>query len=187
MRASAIILSTLVVVGCAGSKIKQFASENQRIDHFFEESFNVWVERSPEWQAYLGIKKNQNKLDNISEKRSLEDLEITKKQLKQLDNFDYSKLDSDHKLSYKIWRQRTQNAIDEFEYRFHGYPVNQMFGMQSEMPSFMINIHQVSSVSDVRNYISRLKLFKKKFDQLIVNLKANENLDCGHLMEPIFS
>jgi uncharacterized protein (DUF885 family) len=46
-------------------------------------------------------------------------------------------------------------AIVEGEkYRFHTFPVNQLFGVQSSFPAFMESTHQVHSVGDAEDYVS---------------------------------
>ncbi len=50
-------------------------------------------------------------------------------------------------------------------YRFHNYPLNQMFGIQSELPNFMMTIHPVTSKQEAWNYVRRLRRFGEKFDR----------------------
>src|ERR1041384_5078224 len=49
-----------------------------------------------------------------------------------------------------------------------------MFGVHSETPTFLINIHKIDNEKDAQAYIARLNGIAKLFDQLIVNLKARE-------------
>ena len=49
-----------------------------------------------------------------------------------------------------------------------------MHGMQAEIPAFLINMHQVSSVEDAENYITRLHNLKTLFAQLVTGLKERE-------------
>ena len=67
-------------------------------------------------------------------------------------------------------KANAQQQIENFKDRFHNYPVNQMFGLQSGMPAFMINMHRIDDISDANAYISRLNEFNKYFTQLIKNL-----------------
>ena len=77
-------------------------------------------------------------------------------------------------LSYNLFKQDLENSIEDYKYRLHDYPVNQMFGAQSGKPAFMINMHRIDDVKDAEAYISRLNGFKTYFDQLVENLKARE-------------
>ncbi|MCB0392231.1 MAG: DUF885 domain-containing protein [Bdellovibrionales bacterium] len=173
------ILAGCVLISCASatnSSNEVKISENQKLDQFFEKTFNFWVQRSPEFQSYLGIKDDYDRLDDISEERKKEDLEYTKKFLKELLKFNYAKLDESHKMSFDIFKQRSENSIADYKYRYYGYSLNQMFGVQSELPSFMINFHTISDYKDAKAYISRLKLIKQKFSQLLVRLTKSQEM-----------
>jgi uncharacterized protein (DUF885 family) len=63
-------------------------------------------------------------------------------------------------------------------FRHHDYPLNQMFGLQSEMPNFMMTIHPVVSKLEARNYVIRLSKFGVKFDQVMEGLKIREAKGC---------
>jgi uncharacterized protein (DUF885 family) len=60
------------------------------------------------------------------------------------------------------------------KFRFHDYPLNQMFGIQSELPNFMMTMHPVVSKLEGRNYVKRLNRFGIKFDQVLEGLKIRE-------------
>jgi uncharacterized protein (DUF885 family) len=60
------------------------------------------------------------------------------------------------------------------KFRFHDYPLNQMFGIQSEMPNFMMTMHPLVSKLEGRNYVKRLGRFGVKFDQVLEGLKIRE-------------
>jgi uncharacterized protein (DUF885 family) len=53
-----------------------------------------------------------------------------------------------------------------------GYPFNQMFGMQSQAPTFMINFHKVDDEQDYVAYVTRLRGFGAAFDQLLERTRA---------------
>jgi uncharacterized protein (DUF885 family) len=59
-------------------------------------------------------------------------------------------------------------------FRHHNYPLNQMFGIQSELPNFMMTVHPLVSKLEARNYIRRLRKFGIKFDQVLEGLKIRQ-------------
>jgi len=149
--------------------IKQ--TETERLNAFFTKVFMRVVSRSPMIQAYLGIKKDNDKWDDISEKRKLEDLNLAKKDLATMHrDFDVSKLDDQGKLSYRLFERRLKESIEDYKWRFYNYPVNQMFGMHSQVPAFLMNFHKVDNAHDADSYIKRLERLKGLFAQLQVNL-----------------
>jgi uncharacterized protein (DUF885 family) len=50
-----------------------------------------------------------------------------------------------------------------------------MFGVQSSLPSFMTDVHQVTNATEAKDYIKRLDKFPLKFDQVIEGLKDRES------------
>ncbi|MBD1580909.1 DUF885 domain-containing protein [Pseudoalteromonas sp. S16_S37] len=146
-------------------------SEVEKANAFFEEVFMRGVMRSPVYQTYMGIKQDYDKWDDESEARDLEDLELTKKDLATLKTIDRNKLDAATQVSYDLMQQNLENEIADFKWRYHSYPVNQMYGTHSMVPAFLINQHQITDVKDAQAYISRLNGVPKVFDQLIDNLE----------------
>ena len=57
---------------------------------------------------------------------------------------------------------------------FHDYPLNQLDGVQSSLPDFMVNIHQVNDRRDAEHYVTRLGKFGVAFDQVIEGLRHRE-------------
>ncbi|MBM7071568.1 DUF885 domain-containing protein [Shewanella sp. 202IG2-18] len=154
----------------AETQVKQ--SENEKANALFEQMFMENVMASPMTQTYLGIKKDYGKWDEMSEQASQEDLARTKVDLQKLSKVDPSKLDAQTLLSYKLLKQNLENQIADFKWRYHSYPVNQMYGVHSTTPSFLINQHQITDVKDAQAYISRLNGIKPRFEQLETALKV---------------
>ena len=74
-----------------------------------------------------------------------------------------------------LWMlQRLEAGADKW--RFHNYPVNQLFGIQSGFPTFMESVHAVNDETDTTNYITRLSKVKLKFEQVLEGLKHRESL-----------
>ena len=152
-------------------------SESDRANTFFDRVFDERVARYPERQTYLGIKDNYGDWNDSSDAMARQELEITKENLAWLnETIDYEKLDVQTKISYLMWVQRAEDQIRNFKYRNYNYPVNQMFGRHTGVPSFLINMHLASDDSDAGNYVERLKGIGEVFDQLIDNLKMREKL-----------
>lgn len=153
----------------------QIEKESNRANDFFEKSFASNLDRSPMFQTYLGIKKDYDKWDDLSDERAIEDLEITKTELQfLLDSINPNALDKQAKISLALFRLNAENAIADHQYRHHNYPVNQMFGLHSRVPSFLINMHLITNESDAEAYIARLQGVDILFDQLIEGLKLRE-------------
>ena len=153
------------------------ARESAQANAFFERVFNEAIDRDPVRQTYLGIKKDYGKWDDPSEQFAQTELDITQAHVQWLkDSIDYEALDEQTQLSYDLFMMEANNRIEDFRYRRHTYPVNQMFGFHSRVPSFLINMHAVADKSDAEAYISRLNGLNAYFNELLKVLSASDSI-----------
>ena len=149
--------------------------ESAKANAIFDRHYDDYVDRHPEDQTYLGIKKDYGEWDDSSEAAKLYELEITKRNLKEIeDTINEDLLDAQTKVSYRMAVEEAKDEIRNFKYRHYNYPINQMFGEHTGVPSFLINMHLITNMSDAEAYISRLRKVDDKFAHLIAGLKIRE-------------
>src|SRR5690606_19568012 len=150
-------------------------TESDKAKEYFDAYFEDVLKDSPEYQTYLGIKTDYGKWDDLSPDAYDKDLKRNEKYLQLIkDSVSLADLNESTALSYKLFKQMLEEEIEDYKFRFHNYPVNQMFGAQSSKPAFLINMHRIDSISDAEAYISRLNGFEEMFSQLTVSLKVRE-------------
>jgi len=149
-------------------------SPSQQANQLFDKIYMDGINRSPIMQTYLGIKTDYDKWNDISEENALKELAITKKNIATLKAIDTSKLDKQTKLSHTLYLQKMEQSVADFKWRHHNYPVNQMFGIHSQIPSLLINQHRISTVKEANDYIARLNNSKAFLGQLVDQLKIRE-------------
>lgn len=171
---SLILVCTLLFNSCKEQHEPIQVSESEKVNEFFETQFDLAVSRSPMRQTRLGIKSDYDKWDDISPEAEAQDIEIAKQALDWLSNVDTLALDESTFLSYKLYKQRLINTIEDDKWRLYSYPLNQMHGLQAEIPAFLINMHKIADTSDALAYISRLQGIKPMFEQLEKNLAERE-------------
>ena len=147
-------------------------SESEKANALFETFFEETVALSPETLTFLGRKERADEWNDLSDKASEEALELSKKQLAELNTIDRAKLDEPTALSLALLTQSLENDIEDYRWRLYNYPVNQMRGKHTSVVSLLINQHRISDIKDAENYIARLNGIGPLFDQLIVNLDA---------------
>ena len=151
---------------------EEIAAESKRVNEFFDKNFDEFVARHPQRASQLGLKIGYDKWDDLSDAADAEDLAFAIQNLAKLKrDFDFAALDPQTQLSWKLFENDVQQNSEGFRFRFHNYPVNQMFGWHSQTPTFLINIHRIDSVSDAEAYIARLNGIAKQADQVILNLE----------------
>ena len=150
-----------------------YGSEGERLASFFDKAFEDELLRSPMRQSYLGIKTAYDQWDDISDGAARREYLINTQLLTALrTEFDYARLSPQDQLSYRLFERRCQQAIRDYPWRFHSYPVQQMFGWQSRIPAFLINIHQISDIRDAQAYVGRLRGIPKLVSQVIDQLES---------------
>jgi uncharacterized protein (DUF885 family) len=125
----------------------------------------------------MGIKGHNAHLDDVHPDRTDElfaDLKAFGDGLHQYDDED---LDASQRLTKDIALYLTNMLEDAEAFRYHNYPANQLGGIQSAFPSFMDSSHQVNTLEDAENYLSRMSELPRKHEQYLLGLKIREGKD----------
>ncbi len=154
---------------------EQIAAESAKANAFFERTFDENLARSPMFMTQLGMKKDYDRWDDFSELKALEDLRLNVEQLSELKRtVNPGALDEQTRTSYRLFASEAERSIEAWRWRYHDYPVNQMYGLHSSAPAFLINFHRVDNADDARAYIARLRGMGPLFDQLIEGVKVRQ-------------
>ncbi len=162
-------------MGACASFTQQEKIENtEKLDQFFERAFQEQVSRYPTWQTYIGLKTNYGKLNSNTKELREEALQLVKDHLKELHTFPYDGLTYQGQISYKLFEKTAKEEIEGWKWRFHGNYLNHKYAWHSRTPSFMINMHRVRNLQDAKDYLSRLKEFKRVFAENIIFVKEQQ-------------
>ena len=135
---------------------------------------------SPELLTHLGILEklgwhfHNAKLADASVAHETKQFRQLAKDLRILRSYDRRRQSPAQLLSTDVMDWFLDDQLRGEPYRFHNYPLNQMFGIQSELPNFMLTLHPLVSRTEARNYIRRLSKFGVKFDQVLEGLQMRE-------------
>ena len=168
------VLVIMLLVSSCGETIEP-SPESDKLNAYLDKKFGEYVDRHPEYQTYLGIKKNYDRWDDISPRAQEAELKVSRRSLKWLlDSISIDLLNEQALLSYNLYKQKLEQQIADHRYRLYNYPLNQMSGKQSGVPAFLINMHKITIKKDAKDYIKRLRAIRPLFDQLIENLRERE-------------
>ncbi len=178
MKLPLVLLLGLLMSSCALVQYtpKEREENTKKLNAFFERVFEENVKRYPTWQTYIGLKTNYGKLNNATEEFQLESLEISKRHLKELKEFSYRGLTHQGQLSYKLFKKDLEEGIEGWKWRYHRFPLNQMFGYHSGLPSFMVNMHRITNLQEAQDYLSRLKEFNRVFKERMVYVQKQKDM-----------
>lgn len=148
---------------------------------FYEKVFAETVFREPELLSSLGfaeqfgITGHNGKLNDESPAHQQQVFDRWKGDLAQLHQYPLDRQTPSQRLSTRILDWFLTDQVEGEKWQWHSYPVNQLFGVQNQLPSFMANTHRLLSPKDCDYYLKRLAAVPAKFDQLLQNLKVRED------------
>lgn len=168
-----VVVSVSLVGRAPAGEREEMEERSQRVNDFLDKCYMENLARHPVFEAQQGIKSHYDQWEDLSDEKAAADLAFRQANLATLKkDFKFDGLDKQTQLSWKLFEREIERDAEGFRFRFDTYPVNQMFGAQSEIPTFLINIHRIDNVDDANAYIARLNKLPALFDQLIVNLKT---------------
>jgi len=147
---------------------------------FYEKVFAEVVFDHPELLSQLGLVEqfgftsHNGKLDDESPAHQQREFDRWRRDLTLLREYPLDRQSPSQKLSTRILEWFLQLQVEGEKWQWHDYPVNQLFGVQNQFPSFMANTHRLLSPKDCDYYVMRLNALPKKFDQLLEGLKIRE-------------
>ncbi len=150
------------------------------INNFFNRVVLQSALKSPEMLSSIhvlegfGIKGHQRELDDESLASGDKLFQKMKENKKILLSYADEDLSKSEKLSKDIAMYLLEVLDDAEKFRFHNYPVNQLFGVQNGFPSFMESTHQVNDLRDAEDYVIRLSKVDTKFSQVLEGLKVRQ-------------
>jgi len=143
---------------------------------FYERVFLEFGLQSPELLSQLrlleglGIRGHNAELDDRSQASADQQFAKLKADLATLRSYDRDSMTEAEKLNYDMLEWFMAHQAEGEKWRYHDYPVNQLFGVQSMLPRFMVNTHQLKDKTDAEQYISRLQQFDRVFGQVVEDL-----------------
>ncbi len=149
---------------------------------FYEKVFVEAVWQEPELLSSLGLVEqfgitgHNARLGDGSPAHEREGAARMRKDLEQLHEYPLSRQSPSQRLSTRVLDWFLQRQVEGEQFQFYNYPVNQLFGVQNEFPSFMANVHRLLAPRDCGYYLDRLQALPKKFDQTLEGLRLREKM-----------
>jgi len=173
-------IAVAVVIAAAVFLINLIWFRPWNLNLFYEKIFAEVIFTEPELLSALGlveqfgITSHNGKLSDESPAHQQMVIDRWKRDLQQLHQYSLDRQSASQKLSTRVLDWFVTNQVEGEKWQFHNYPVNQLFGVQNQFPSFMANTHRLLAKKDCEYYLMRLDGVPKKFDQLLESLRARE-------------
>jgi uncharacterized protein (DUF885 family) len=118
---------------------------------------------------------HSGKLDSYSLAAQQADYDRARRDEAQVQSWDKSKLTPQEQLSWEIAVWNDERELANEKYHWLGadgsaYPVNQAFGIQKELPNFLLSQHKITNAKLAHRYVDRLRAMAAVLDA------ANEDI-----------
>lgn len=152
------------------------ASEDARLTAFLDAEFAAWVKQQPQLATRLGLKDGGDKWNDISDAAA--DAEVAWRQdsaKRMRAQFDRTKLSPQAQVNFDIWAlEADRAALSNADRQFRPPLYSRLYSVHSQLPDFLVNTHSVADVTDLKNYIARLRGIPAMLDVAIARTKASE-------------
>jgi uncharacterized protein (DUF885 family) len=176
LAAASFTVPTALAVAQTAPAVAPVNAEDARLTVFLDGEFAQEVKMRPTLATRLGIKENQDKLDDNSDAAALGLLEWRRASVAKMKaQFDRAKLSPDAQANYDIWALELERAERSYKFRRFQPPFYSfLYSAHAQLPNFMINTHTVTDAQDMRNYNARLRAIPKVLDTAIAQSKTSD-------------
>lgn len=151
-------------------------AEDARLTAFLDAEFAEMLKFQPQTATRLGLKDGGDRWNDISD--SAADAFVAWRQASAARlkaGFDRAKLSPQAQVNYDIWLLEAERAaMTNANRRFKPPLYSRLYSTHSQLPDFLINTHAVADVTDLRNYIARLRGLPAVLDVAIERTRASE-------------
>lgn len=168
----------MVVVMVVVATLLSACSESEQDKKARSDAFLMWLDTkyeeelqfSPIGLTFLGRKDKYQEIDSFTYESFKKQLQWKLQTVVEMEKlFAYDKLSNDEQLSYDLWKYQVQNMEKDAKFFFNGLVFDQMNGMQSFLPTFLINFHKVDTVADMDAYIARIEVVRERVEEIVDN------------------
>lgn len=167
------VLFALALAGLAVFAIPTLWGRPWSIEHFYTRVFAELLWARPELLSQLrvlepwGIRWHNDDLDDRSVAFADAEAERVRRSLRTLREYPLEDQTPDQRFSTRVLEWFLEVQADGEPFRFHDFPLDQFSGVQTALPDFLLNVHQVQDARDARDYLARLRKTGIAIDQVI--------------------
>ena len=145
-------------------------SRRKALNDLLHEQWEYTLRTSPLYASILGDKRYNDQLDDFSQRAIDDNLEQSRRFLARFEAIDTAGFPDQEVLNKQLMVRDLSMGLEEARFRPWEMPVYQFSGIHIEAPQ-LVSILSFESVKDYEDYITRLKLLPRLFDQNIVQMR----------------
>lgn len=152
------------------------------IDAFFREFTDEWVRRNPNLavraQYFEGDEQDRlsRELTPVSRDYTLATIRLAEQGLVRLATFDRDALTPSERISADVMRWQLQNLVDSEPFLDYDFPLQQMNGVNVNVPNELVVVHPIRTARDAENYVARLRQVDERMAEAVAESERQAGL-----------
>ena len=165
-----------VTTATAATVIAAPTAEDTRLTAFLDAEFADWVKQNPQLATRLGIKEGGDKWNDTSDAAATAQVKWRQASVARMKaQFDRAKLSPEAQVNFDIWALEADRAAMSEANRIYRPPFYSfLYSAHSQLPDFLVNTHGVADVTDLKNYIARLRGLPAVLDTALARSKMSD-------------
>lgn len=173
--AAALAFAAPLAIAAAPAPTATTAAEDVRLTAFLDAEFAEWVKLNPQLATRLGLKAGGDRWNDIGDTAAAEQVKWRQASTARMKAaFDRAKLGAEAQVNFDIWSQEADRAALSEANRLYRPPFySRLYSVHSQLPDFLVNTHNVADITDLKNYIARLRGIPAVLDTAIARTEAS--------------
>jgi uncharacterized protein (DUF885 family) len=144
-------------------------SEDARLTAFLDAEFSEYLKQQPQVATRLGIQDGGDRWNDISDEAAAAMVKWRQASVARMRaQFDRNTLSAEARVNFDIWALEADRAALSEANRLYRPPFySRLYSAHSQLADFLVNTHGVADVTDLKNYISRLRGMPAVLDKAI--------------------
>jgi uncharacterized protein (DUF885 family) len=160
----------IATTGFAAGPAADLESRRKALNDLLNEQWEYTMRQNPLYASILGDKRYNDQLDDFSQQAIDANLEQERRFIARFEAIDTTGFPDQEALNKRLIIRDLRIDIDGAHFKPWEMPVDQMNGVHTNLPQ-LINVLPFDSVKDYEDFITRMKLFPRLFDQNIDHMR----------------
>ena len=168
----ACLLATILIPAAvsAANSPADLESRRKALNDLLHEQWEYTLRTSPIYASILGDKRYNDQLDDFSQHAIDDNLEQSRRFLTRFEAIDTTGFPDQEVLNKQLMVRDLSMDLEDARFKPWQMPVNQFSGIHIDAPQ-LVSILSFENVKDYQDYITRLKLLPRLFDQNVVQMR----------------
>jgi len=145
-------------------------ARRKALNDLLHEQWEYTMRTSPIYASILGDKRYNDKLDDFSQQAIDDNLDQTRRFLERFEAINTTGFAEQEVLNKQLMVRDLQMGLEGARFKPWEMPVNQFNGIHIDAPQ-LVSVLSFENVKDYEDYITRLKLLPRLFDQTIEQMR----------------